>query len=83
MTEQSRHVSLRSVSWDPETAAGAINEIVADAVARFDEERFWPAHPLDDGIKDGHSSIYFGAAGVSLISFMAALVRTHNCRCAS
>ena len=27
-------------------------------------ERFWPAHPLDDGIGDGHTSFYFGAAGM-------------------
>jgi hypothetical protein len=64
MIEQSRHVPLWSAAWDPDTAAEAINEIVTDALARFDRERFWPAHPLDDGIKDGHSSIYFGAAGV-------------------
>jgi hypothetical protein len=64
MIEQSRHVALRPASWDPKIAAEAINEIVADALARFDEERFWPAHPLDDGIEDSHSSIYFGAAGV-------------------
>jgi hypothetical protein len=64
MIEQSRHVPPRSVPWDPDTAAEAINEIVTDALAQFDGERFWPAHPLDDGLKDGHSSIYFGAAGV-------------------
>jgi Lanthionine synthetase C-like protein len=64
MIEQSRHVPLRPASWDPEIAAEAINEIIADALARFDGGRFWPAHPLDDGIKDSHSSIYFGAAGV-------------------
>jgi hypothetical protein len=67
MIEQSRHVPLWSAAWDPDTAAEAINEIVTDALARFDRERFWPAHPLDDGIKDGHSSIYFGAAGVCRI----------------
>src|SRR5262249_51787527 len=27
-------------------------------------ERFWPAHPLDEGVRDGHTSFYFGAAGV-------------------
>ena len=64
MIEQSRHVPLRSVPWDPDTAAEAINEIVTDALAQFDGERFWAAHPLEDGLKDGHSSIYFGAAGV-------------------
>jgi hypothetical protein len=64
MIEQSRHLPLRPAPWDPDTAAEAINEIVADAIARFDDDRFWPAHALDDGLSDGHSSIYFGAAGV-------------------
>src|SRR5260370_8340230 len=64
MIEQSRHVPLRSVPWDPDSAGEAINEIVTDALGQFDGERFWPAHPLEDGLKDGHSSIYFGAAGV-------------------
>ncbi len=30
----------------------------------FDADRFWPAHPLDEGIRDGHTSLYFGATGV-------------------
>jgi hypothetical protein len=37
---------------------------VADAVAAFDPHRFWPAHPLDDGLPDGHTSLYAGAVGV-------------------
>lgn len=39
-------------------AVQAIDEIVADALDQFGGGRFWPAHPLDDGIEDGHSSIY-------------------------
>ena len=64
MIEQARHVPLLSRPWDPKEAAKAIDEIVADALGHFDRERFWPAHARDDGLKDGHSSIYFGAAGV-------------------
>jgi hypothetical protein len=64
MIEQSRHVPRLSVPWDPSDVATAIDEIVADAFAQFDRERLWPSHALDDGIKDGHSSIYVGAAGV-------------------
>jgi hypothetical protein len=64
MTEPSRHVPLRPVSWDATSAAQAIDEIVADALDHFDGERFWPAHSRDDGVKDGHSSIYVGAAGI-------------------
>jgi len=45
-------------------AAEAIEEIVADALAHLDAERFWPAHPLDDGVSDGNTSFYFGATGV-------------------
>ena len=32
--------------------------------ALIDAERFWPAHPLDEGIRDGHTSFYFGATGM-------------------
>ena len=64
MIEQSRHIELRALPWDAAEVTAAIEEIAADALARFDAERFWPAHPLDEGLKDGNSSIYFGAAGV-------------------
>jgi Lanthionine synthetase C-like protein len=64
MIEPSRHVPLRQVPWDQDAAASAIDEIVGDALDQFGGEQFWPAHGRDDGIKDGHSSIYAGAAGV-------------------
>ena len=64
MIDQSRHVPLLSAPWDSSDAATAIDEIVADALAQFDRERFWPSHALDGRVKDGHSSIYVGAAGV-------------------
>ena len=64
MIEHARHVSLRPVPWRESEAAAAIEDIVADALEHFDAERFWPAHPLDEGIRDGHTSFYFGATGV-------------------
>jgi hypothetical protein len=64
MIEPSRHVALRPVPWDAGAAAEAIAEIVADAFDHFGGDQFWPGHPLDGGEMDGHSSIYFGAAGV-------------------
>jgi hypothetical protein len=64
MLEKARHVPLRDQSWSASEAAKAIEEIVSDALAHFDAERFWPAHPLDDGVSDGHTSFYFGATGV-------------------
>ncbi|HYX02423.1 MAG TPA: lanthionine synthetase, partial [Reyranella sp.] len=63
MFESARHVPLGTIPWDAGVAAAAIGEIVSDAIAHFDQEEFWPAHPLDD-VKDGTSSVYLGAAGM-------------------
>jgi hypothetical protein len=64
MNEHGRHVSLRSIPWNESEAKAAIGDIVADGLAHFDAERFWPAHPLDEDIPDGHTSCYFGATGM-------------------
>jgi hypothetical protein len=64
MIEHARHVPLRPIRWSEGDATAAIEDIVADALEHFDAERFWPAHPLDEGICDGHTSLYFGATGV-------------------
>jgi hypothetical protein len=64
MFDTARHVPLRTVEWVAGEAQAAIDGIAADALAQFDQARFWPAHPQDDGALDGETSIYFGAAGV-------------------
>src|SRR2546428_519312 len=64
MIEHARHVPLRPIRWSESDATAAIEDIVADGLEHFDVERFWPAHPLDEGIRDGHTSFYFGATGV-------------------
>lgn len=64
MIDHVRHVPLRPVPWNEGEAVAAIKDIVADGLEHFDPERFWPAHPLDDGIADGHSSFYVGATGM-------------------
>jgi hypothetical protein len=64
MIDAARHAPLTSASWDATEAQRAIDEIVEDACARWDETRFWPAHPQDDGVEDGDTSLYVGAAGV-------------------
>jgi hypothetical protein len=64
MIDQARHVPLRALRWDAGEASKAMEEIITDALERFSPERFWPAHPADDGCADGNSSVYFGAAGV-------------------
>jgi len=64
MPETVRHVPLRPLRWSAGEASAAIEEIAADALAQFDGERFWPAHPLEDGLPDGTTSFYMGATGV-------------------
>ena len=64
MIERARHVPLRPVPWDPNDIATAIEEIVVDALGHFDDEGFWPAHPLDELGNGGNSSVYLGASGV-------------------
>jgi hypothetical protein len=64
MIDHARHVPLRPVLWSESGAAAAIEDIVADGLAHFDAERFWPAHPLDEGLSDGHTSFYLGATGM-------------------
>ena len=62
--DPARHTALSAAPWDPAVAQAAIDEILADARAAYDPGRLWPAHPLDDGVRDGSTTLYFGAAGV-------------------
>ena len=64
MIEQVRHLPLRPIRWSDSDVTAAIEDIVADGLEHFDAECFWPAHPLDEGIRDGHTSFYFGATGM-------------------
>lgn len=62
--EAARHEPLSAEPWDPAVARAAIDEIVDDALARFHPARLWPAHPLDEGFRDGSTTLYAGASGV-------------------
>jgi hypothetical protein len=64
MIEHARHVPLRTIPWSKGEAATAIEDIVADGLEHFDVGRFWPAQPLEEGTRDGHTSFYFGATGM-------------------
>jgi len=64
MIDPARHVRLRPLPWSESEVGAAIHDIVADALAHFDPERFWPAHPLEDEQRNGNTSLYFGATGV-------------------
>src|SRR5471032_3331114 len=59
-----RHRALAHDAWSESVVRAAIEEIAADAIAHFDPDTFWPAHPSDDGLGDGNPSFYCGAAGV-------------------
>jgi hypothetical protein len=64
MHETSRHVPLRPLPWSAAETSAAIEEIATDALAHFDGEHFWPAHPREDRLPDGTTSFYMGATGV-------------------
>ena len=64
MFQRTRHFTPAFRAWDEVDAKAAIAEIAADAVSIVDPTTLWPAHPMDDGVRDGHGSLYFGAAGV-------------------
>jgi hypothetical protein len=59
-----RHRALTHGAWSELAVRTAIEDIAADAIAHFDLDTFWPAHPSDDGLGDGDPSFYWGAAGV-------------------
>jgi hypothetical protein len=59
-----RHRALAHDAWNEQAVRAAMEEIAADAIAHFDRDAFWPAHPSDDGVADGDPSFYKGAAGV-------------------
>ena len=64
MITAGRHRPLAQNAWNESAVRAAIDEIAADAIAHFHPDTFWPGHPSDDGVGDGHPSFYYGAAGV-------------------
>ncbi|MBR0754107.1 LanC-like protein [Bradyrhizobium jicamae] len=59
-----RHRRLVQDAWNEQAVRAVIEEIACDAIAQFDPDKFWPAHPSDDWVGDGNASFYYGAAGV-------------------
>lgn len=49
--------------WDEAAARLAINAISTDTYDHFDPDRYWPAHPLDEWVRDGDTTLYWGATG--------------------
>ena len=67
--DATRHEPLDpKLHWCADTAHAAITQIVQNAEARFDADRYWPVHPQDaTGKKDLKSistSLYYGACGM-------------------
>jgi hypothetical protein len=64
--DPSRHEPLHASAWDEDCARAAIGHIVRDTEARFNDDAWWPIHPLD--AENGQSQpvfpLYFGACGV-------------------
>jgi hypothetical protein len=80
MLEHARHVPLRPLPWNASEVATAIEEAVSDALVHFEFERFWPAHPLDEGLPDGHTSFYCGATGVIwALEYLGRMGATKTC----
>lgn len=65
MFDPERHEPLAEFAWNETDARAAIAEIAGSAISSFDEEKLWPAHPLDS-IPDGTANVYMGACGVIL-----------------
>jgi hypothetical protein len=64
MITPGRHRPLVPDAWNESAARSVIDGIVADAIAQFHPDTFWPTHPCEDGAGDGDPSFYKGAAGV-------------------
>jgi lanthionine synthetase-like protein len=64
--DPSRHEPLRDLAWDESRARATIERVLRDTETRFDEDSWWPIHPLDaDGGEAGPLyPLYFGACGV-------------------
>jgi hypothetical protein len=73
-----RHRPLADDAWNESSVRAAIDDIATDAIAHFDPDTFWPAHPSDDGLADGNPSFYCGATGVIwALDYMRRIAATH------
>ena len=67
--DATRHEPLHpELRWSADEARAAIAQIVQDAEARFDAERYWPVHPQDavsnKDLKSISTCLYYGACGM-------------------
>ncbi len=64
--DEDRHEDLVGAVWNESSARAAIDSIVADTIATFSPDGFWPIHPIDRSPERAEvlTPIYYGAAGV-------------------
>ncbi|HEX3430389.1 MAG TPA: LanC-like protein [Rhizomicrobium sp.] len=51
------------LAWDESAARATIEAIASDTHANFDAQNFWPPHPSDEWVRQGDTSLYWGATG--------------------
>jgi hypothetical protein len=59
------HEPLTGRAWDEAWTRATIASLVADAVAAYDPDTFWPLHPDDDWGETAVLDLYSGAAGTT------------------
>lgn len=66
--DPARHEPLRPISWDEGEVRAAIERVVVATESCFDEDDYWPSHPLDREGRDDDAQVetplYHGACGV-------------------
>src|SRR5215469_4218905 len=50
-------------AWDEGDAHSVIEAIASDTYTKFDDEQLWPVHPLDEWVRGGDTTLYWGATG--------------------
>jgi hypothetical protein len=75
--DAARHEPLRALPWDETRARAAMERLVLDAESRFDDDCYWPLHPLDrqaGATKPFETAMYDGACADN-----RADARCHRC----
>ena len=66
--DPARHEPLQTIPWDEGRVRTCINQIAADAEARFTPQGWWPPHPRDlepdEDATQPATPLYYGACGV-------------------
>ncbi|TVQ06990.1 MAG: hypothetical protein EA368_15605 [Leptolyngbya sp. DLM2.Bin27] len=67
MYQPRRHETLAASTWDKAQVRTVIEAIARDTEQQWDQQTYWPIHPLDRDLPPpvpAYMSLYCGAAGV-------------------